>query len=161
MTRFASLLGLAMACAALALTGCDYFGTHDGLEEGDSPGWVVQGNASFEVVGASPSTTSEGEEVTVYAVSDANSPVDRFSVGDFWFCTFDGESQNIELGGNDYEAEVDADEVLEDPDIDVTESDLDGRTVSAVTFTIPDGTVTGESMVITPNATEYFHLTIQ
>jgi hypothetical protein len=33
--------------------------------------------------------------------------------------------------------------------------------VSTASFTVPSGSVTGESLVITPSETQYFYLTIQ
>ena len=154
---------LASASLLVALTGCDYFGTHDGFEEDDAPRWGVQGMATYEIVGISPSSASEGEQVTVYTVSESEAPVDSFQVEDFWFCTFDGEGPMLETGGDEYESNVTSDDLIDSVDnIDLTVAELDDSIISTVTFTVPEDTVTGEGFVITPsNSTEYFHLTIQ
>jgi len=159
LTRFSTILALG-SCFAL-LAGCDYFGTHEGYEDGDTPFWGVEGMATFEVVGISPTTATVGEDVTVYAASDEGAPTSSFNVDDFWFCTFDGESAMIETGGNDYDPDVDANEILDNPDIELVDTDIEGSTVSTVTFTVPEGTVTGEGLVFTPSDTQYFVLGIQ
>jgi hypothetical protein len=151
-----------IASSCLAVSGCDYFGTHEGYEEGEGgPAWEVQGSSTYEVIGVSPSVASVGDSVDVYMASETESQVDRFTIDDFWFCTFDGESAMIETGGEDYTAEVDRDAVLENDDIDITEAELGDRVVSTASFTVPSGSVTGESLVITPSETQYFYLTIQ
>jgi len=159
LSRFLILLALG-TCFSL-ITGCDYFGTHEGYEEGDAPFWGVEGMATFEVVGISPTTATVGEEVTVYSVSEEAAPTSSFVIEDFWFCTFDGESAMIETGGNEYDPDVETDEVLNNPDLELVDTDLEGNTVSTVTFTVPEGTVTGEGLVFTPSDTEYFVLGIQ
>ncbi len=147
--------------ALLFAVGCDYFGTHEGYEDGEVPAWSLQGIATFEVVGVSPSTARAGDEVSVYAVSESDAPTTSFTVDDFWFCTFDGESAMLETGGNSYDPVVEQETVLDLEDVDITTEDLGDSTVSVVTFTVPDGTVTGEGLVFTPSSTEYFQLGIQ
>jgi len=86
---------LVLSCSLLVLlSGCaDFFGTHEGYEEGAfAPRMDIDGTATFEVVGVSPSVALEGAEVGVYMVSDADAQVSEFVVDDFWFCTFDGEA---------------------------------------------------------------------
>ncbi len=165
---FLRLSTLALAGASLlALSGCqEYFGTNDGFDEGgDSPwgvGGQVAGSADFEIVGVTPAVAEAGEQVEVVMVSESDAPVDSFVVDDFWFCTFDGESAMLETGGDDFEAEVDADVYAGNEDINLTTQDLDGGTVSTVTFTVPGDTVTGESLMFDPSgAVQYFDLGIQ
>ena len=159
---------LAIAGAALlALSGCqEYFGTNDGFDEGDNSPWgvggQVAGSADFEIVGVTPSTASAGEQVELVMVSESDAPVTSFGVDDFWFCTFDGESAMLETGGDSFEAEVDADDYVGNEDIDLTTETLDGGTVSTVTFTVPDDSVTGESLMFDPSgAVQYFDLGVQ
>ncbi|MBN95382.1 MAG: hypothetical protein CL928_15165 [Deltaproteobacteria bacterium] len=159
LSRFLTLLALG-SCFTL-MAGCDYFGTHEGYEDGESPLWGVEGMATFEVVGISPTTANVGEEVTVYTVSEESAPTSSFVIEDFWFCTFDGESAMIETGGNEYDPEADIDEAMDNPDVELTDTDLEGNTVSTVTFTVPEGTVTGEGLVFTPSDTQYFVLGIE
>ncbi len=159
-TRFISL---ALSCGLLlALSGCaEFFGTHEGYEEGTfAPRLAVQGVATFEVVGVSPSVAEAGSEVGVYMVSESDAPVGDFVVDDFWFCTFDGEAAMLETGGNDYEADADLTGVDEN-DLDISEKELDDGNISVVTFTVPEGSVTGEGLVFTPSDTQYFVLGIQ
>ena len=146
-----------------ALAGCDYFGTHEGYEEDDAPRWGVQGMATYELVGVSPSTARAGDTVDLYLVSEADAPVNAFDVDSFWFCTFDGEAAMIETGGDDYDSDVDADDLFENVDeVSITPEELSDSVISTVSFTVPEGTVTGEGFVITPsNSTEYFLLTIE
>ncbi len=157
---FAIAATLAMT---LGLAGCDYFGTHEGYEEDDAPRWGVQGMATYELVGVSPSTARVGDEVDLYLVSESDAPVNAFDVDSFWFCTFDGEAAMIETGGDDYESDVDADDLFDNvEDVALTPEELSDSVISTVSFTVPDGTVTGEGFVITPsNSTEYFHLSIE
>ncbi|MCO4772170.1 MAG: hypothetical protein KDA24_19205 [Deltaproteobacteria bacterium] len=158
---------LAIAGASLlALSGCqEYFGTNEGFDEGGSAwgvGGQVAGSADFEIIGVTPSTAEAGEQVDLVMVSASDAPVGDFVVDDFWFCTFDGESAMLETGGDDFEAEVDADVFSGNDDIDLTNEDLDGGTVSTVTFTVPGDTVTGESLMFDPSgAVQYFDLGIQ
>jgi len=164
---FLRLSTLAIAGASLlALSGCqEYFGTNDGFDEGGDlwgVGGQVAGSADFEIVGVTPQTAEAGEQVEVVMVSESDAPVDSFVVDDFWFCTFDGESAMLETGGDDFEAEVDADVYAGNEDINLTTQDLDGGTVSTVTFTVPADTVTGESLMFDPSgAVQYFDLGIQ
>jgi hypothetical protein len=69
----------------------------------------------------------------------------------------------IETGGDDYEADVDTDEVIDIlGEIDLTDDEIDTSVISSVSFTVPDGTQTGEGLVITPSSeVEYFYLTIE
>ena len=157
-------LGLIASLALVTgLVGCDYFGMHEGYEEGETPMWGVQGSSEFSIIGISPTTAQEGDELTVYMASEADARTDQFTIDSFWFCTFDGESAMLETGGNDYDPDVDADEVLDElGEVDLTEEELDDSTISTTTFDIPEGTLTGEGLVITPNSDmEYFYLTIQ
>lgn len=161
MTRtIASLASIAML---LAVTGCDFFGTHEGYEEDDVPRWGVAGMASFEMVGISPATAEEGDSVTVYLASEADAPVSAFQVEDFWFCTFDGEAAMLETGGDDYDSDVDPDAAVDAiEDVEINLDEIDESVISTVTFTVPDGTVTGEGFVITPSdSMEWFLLGIQ
>jgi hypothetical protein len=159
--RIASLL---LSCSLLfVLSGCaEFFGTHEGFEEGAfAPRMGVQGVATFEVVGVSPSVAEPGSEVGVYMVSEEEAPVGDFVVDDFWFCTFDGEAAMLETGGNEFEAEADLTGVDQtDLDLSDSEKELDGN-ISVVTFTVPEGSVTGEGLVFTPSDTQYFVLGIQ
>jgi len=161
MTRF-SLPAMALSfVAAFALAGCDFIGTHDGYEEGEVPYFGAAGMDAYEVVAVDPPTASAGDTVTLYTVSANTSPVDGFGVDDFWFCTYDGEDAMLETGGDGYDSEVDVDEFLATVDTDLTEEELTDSLISTVTFTVPEGTVTGESFVITPNGrTEWFSLNI-
>ena len=93
--------------------------------------------------------------------SEEDAPVGDFVVDDFWFCTFDGEAAMLETGGNEYEAEADLTGVDQDDlDLSDSEKELDGN-ISVVTFTVPEGSVTGEGLVFTPSDTQYFVLGIQ
>jgi len=164
MRRTSRLLGILSSVALLAaLTGCDYFGTHEGYEEDDAPRWGVSGMATYELVGVSPSTASAGEQVTLYTVSEAGAPVNSYDVDAFWFCTYDGEAAMLETGGDSYDASVDADQLFDNvDDVDLTVEELDNSVISTVTFTVPDGTVTGEGLVFVPNGdVRYFDLGIQ
>ena len=159
---------LAIAGASLlALSGCqEYFGTNDGFDEGDSSPWgvggQVAGSADFEIIGATPSTAQPGEQVDLVMVSDGDAPVGSFTVDDFWFCTFDGESAMLETGGDDFEADVDADIFAGNEDIDLTVDSLDGGVISTVSFTVPQDTVSGESLMFDPAGdVQYFALGIQ
>lgn len=155
------------AAAALALTGCqEYFGTNDGFEDGAATPWgvggQVAGTADFEIVGVTPENADVGDQVEVVMVSEADAPVGSFDVDSFWFCTFDGESAMLETGGDDFEAEVDPDIYTESDDINLTTEDVENGVISTVTFTVPDGTVTGEGLVFVPNGdVRYFELGIQ
>ncbi len=154
-------LPLVLSCAMLlSLTGCaEFFGTHEGFEDGAfAPRLAVTGMATFEVVGVSPSVTTAGAEVGVYMVSEPDAPVDEFVVEDFWFCTFDGQAAMLETGGNDYEPDADISDIDEN-DIDLSDKSLDDN-ISVVTFTVPEGSVTGEGLVFTPSDTQYFILGI-
>lgn len=160
MTRIlASLVSVVML---VAVTGCDFFGTHEGIDEGDAPRWGVAGMASFEMVGISPAAAEEGDSVTVYLASEVDAPTGAFQVEDFWFCTFDGEAAMLETGGDDYDSQVDPELVVDSvEDVDITMDDIDDSTISTVTFTVPEGTVTGEGFVITPSSSmEWFLLGI-
>ncbi|MEE2830545.1 MAG: hypothetical protein VX498_15255 [Myxococcota bacterium] len=164
MTRVARSLFLLSALGLLAsLTGCSFFGTHEGFEDGDVPRWAVAGMASYEMVGIAPAVANEGDEVTVFLASELDAPVDAFQVADFWFCTFDGEAAMLETGGNEYEADVDTEVAIDQiADISISLDELDDSVISTVSFTVPDGTVTGEGFVITPSdAMEWFLLGIQ
>jgi hypothetical protein len=153
---------LAAALATVALTGCDYFGTHEGYEDGELPLFGLQGTAAFELVGVAPSTASEGDEVDLYLLSESEAQVTGFTIDSFWFCTSDGMDPMIETGGDSYEATVDADDFFANVDTDLTEEEIADNTISTVTFTVPPGTQSGEGFVITPgNQNEYFDLTIQ
>lgn len=160
MSRFTCLLGL---LATFLLAGCDYFGTHEGYEEGEAPFWGVEGTADFAIVGIEPESAQIGDQVTGYLASEEEAPVESFDIDSFWFCTFDGESIMNETGGDEYVARVDQDEVLDVlGEVDMTEEELDTSVISSVTFTIPAATVTGEGLVITPSSEmEYFFLTIE
>lgn len=155
------------AAALLSLTGCqEYFGSNDGFEDGAATPWgvggQVAGTADFEIVGVTPSDASVGERVDVVMVSEADAPVDSFNVDSFWFCTFDGESAMLETGGDDFEAEVDPEIYTDSDDVDLSVDDLDNGVISTVSFTVPDGTVTGEGLVFVPNGdVRYFDLGIQ
>ena len=155
----ASLLSLTLL---VGLTGCDFFGTHEGFEEGEAPRWGVAGMASFEMVGISPAAAEEGETVTVYLSSEVEAPTGSFQVEDFWFCTFDGEAAMLETGGDEYDSSVDPQVVIDSvEDVDIHLEDIDDSTISTVTFTVPEGTVTGEGFVITPSSSmEWFLLGI-
>ena len=158
------ILGLIASLAiVVSLVGCDYFGMHEGYEEGDTPMWAVEGSADFAVVGISPSTADVGDEVTVYMASEDVAQTNQFNIDSFWFCTFDGESAMLETGGNDYDPDVDSDDVVDElGEVDLTEEELEDLTISSASFDIPEGTITGEGLVITPNSEmEYFYLTIQ
>ena len=168
MNSFLRLSTVALAAAALlSLTGCqEYFGTNDGFEDGAATPWgvggQVAGTADFEIVGVTPNRADVGDEVSVVMVSEADAPVDSFNVDSFWFCTFDGESAMLETGGEDFEAEVDPELYTENEDINLTTEDLESGVISTVTFTVPDGTVTGEGLVFVPNGdVRYFELGIQ
>lgn len=158
---------LAVAGAAvISLSGCqEYFGSNDGYEDG-APAWALGGQAAgtadFEIVGATPSNVEPGDQVDIVMVSDSTAPVDSFVVEDFWFCTFDGESAMLETGGDSFEADVDSDIYLDNPDIELSDDTLDNGVISTVTFTVPDDTVTGEHLMFDParNA-QYFALGIQ
>ncbi len=159
---------VALAAAALiSLSGCqEYFGSNDGFEDGATTPWgvggQVAGTADFEIVGVTPSDASIGDRVSLVMVSEADAPVDSFNVDSFWFCTFDGESAMLETGGDDFDAEVDPEIFSGSDDVDLTAEDLDNGVISTVTFTVPDGTVTGESLVFVPNGdVRYFALGIQ
>jgi len=160
-TRFTSLI----LCSSLLilLSGCaEFFGTHEGYEEGTfAPrGFDVEGMATFEVIGVSPSVAAEGAEVGVFMLSEPDAPVSDFVVDDFWFCTFDGEAAMLETGGDSYEPDVDLVEV-DESDLEISEKDLEEGNISVVTFTVPQGSVTGEGLVFTPSDTQYFVLGIQ
>ncbi len=161
MTRFSRLTGtVASVAMIMALTGCAFFDTHEGYEEGDTPRWGVNGMATYELVGVSPAEAQPGEEVDLYMVSEADAPVGAFNVDDFWFCTFDGESAMLETGGDDYDSNVDPEQAIDNLD-NVELADFDGSVISTISFTVPEGTVSGEGFVITPsNSTEYFYLGI-
>jgi hypothetical protein len=161
MSRLFRIAGTVTSLAlVMALTGCAYFDTHDGYEEGDAPRWGVQGMATYELVGVSPTSASAGDTVDLYLVSEEDAPVRAFDVGDFWFCTFDGESAMLETGGDSYEPNVDADEAIAVLD-GIELEELEGSVISTISFTVPEGTVAGEGFVITPNnSTEYFYLGI-
>lgn len=157
-------IGMIASLALVAsLVGCDYFGTHEGYEEGGGPMWAVEGSADFSIVGVTPTTAQEGDEVTVYMASETDAQTNQFNIDSFWFCTFDGESAMLETGGNDYDPDVDTDEVTDElGQVDLTEEELEDLTISSASFDIPLGTLTGEGLVITPNSEmEYFYLTIQ
>jgi len=154
---------LVLSCSLLVLlSGCaDFFGTHEGYEEGAfAPRMDIDGTATFEVVGVSPSVALEGAEVGVYMVSDADAQVSEFVVDDFWFCTFDGEAAMLETGGDSYDPDADLNEVNV-ADLELSEKELEGGNISVVTFTVPAGSVTGEGLVFTPSDTQYFVLGIQ
>lgn len=163
MTRSLRLVPVTLAVLSLiALSGCDYFGTHDGYEDGELPLFGIQGMAAYEVVGVAPDTVGVGDEVTVFMASESDAPVNSFAIDDFWFCTSDGFDPMVETGGNNYNSDVDQDDLFARVETDLTEDELDGQVISTVTFTVPDGTQTGEGFVITPgNQNEYFDLTIQ
>lgn len=159
---------LAIAGASLlALSGCqEYFGSNDGSDEGDSSPWgvggQVAGSADFEIIGATPSTAQPGDQINLVMVSDSDAPVDSFTVDDFWFCTFDGESAMLETGGDEFESDVDAEVFSDNEDIDLSTEDLDGGVISTVSFTVPEDTVTGESLMFDPaGSPQYFPLGIQ
>ncbi len=154
-----SVASLAMV---FALTGCAYFDTHEGYEEGDAPRWGVQGMATYNLVGVSPAEAQEGDLVDVYMISEADAPVQAFDETDFWSCFFDGESAMLETGPESYEAEVDPQSAIDNiDDIALTPQELDDGVISVVTLEVPIGTVSGEGFVITPsNSTEYFYLGI-
>ena len=157
------ILALLMSCGLLlALSGCaEFFGTHEGFEEGTfAPGLRIQGVATFAVVGISPSVAESGSEVGVYMISENDAPVSDFVVDDFWFCTFDGEAAMLETGGNEFEADADLTGV-DQSDLDLSEKQLDDGNISVVTFTVPEGSVSGEGLVFTPSDTQYFVLGIQ
>jgi hypothetical protein len=154
---------LVLSCSLLLLlSGCaDFFGTHEGYEEGAfAPRMDIDGNATFEVVGVSPSVATEGAEVGVFMVSDAEAPISDFVVEDFWFCTFDGEAAMLETGGDSFDPDADLNEVNLD-DLQLSEKELEDGNISVVTFTVPAGSVTGEGLVFTPTDTQYFVLGIQ
>ena len=119
--------------------------------------------ASFEMVGIAPAVADAGDEVTIFLASEAEAPTTAFNVEDFWFCTFDGEAAMLETGGNDYESDVDPELAMDSvEDVDINPEDIDDSTISTVTFTVPEGTVTGEGFVITPSSSmEWFLLGIQ
>ncbi len=157
------IISLTLSCGLLlALSGCaEFFGTHEGFEEGVfAPRIEAQGVATFAVVGVSPSVAEAGSEVGVYMVSEPDAPVSDFVIDDFWFCTFDGEAAMLETGGNEYEADADLTDV-DETDLDLSEKQLDDGNISVVTFTVPEGSVTGEGLVFTPSDTQYFVLGIQ
>ena len=157
------ILGLLLSLTFLsALSGCAFFGTHEGLEEGDTPFWGVAGMASFEMVGITPASAEAGDELTIFLASEPDAPTDAFQVEDFWFCTFDGEAAMLETGGNEYDSDVDPELAIETvEDVDVTPETVDDSIISTVTFTVPEGTVTGEGFVITPSSEmEWFLLGI-
>ena len=165
---FLRLSTLAIAGASLlALSGCqEYFGSNDGFDEGDSSPWgvggQVAGSADFEIIGATPATAQPGDQVEVVMISDTDAPVDSFNVDDFWFCTFDGESAMLETGGDEFAADVDAEVFIDSDDVDLSTEDLEGGVISTVSFTIPQDTVTGESLMFDPAGTvQYFPLGIQ
>ncbi len=163
MTRTFRLVSVTFAAISLlALSGCDYFGTHEGYEDGELPLFGIQGMTAYEVVGVAPETASVGDEVTVFMASEADAPVNSFVVDDFWFCTSDGFDPMVETGGESYTSDVDEDELFANVTTDLTEDELDGQVISTVTFKVPEGSQTGEGFVITPgNQNEYFDLTIQ
>ncbi len=157
MTRLRSPV-LALGCVSLfATSGCSYFATHEGSEEG-VPAWRdrgdVAGLASFAVVGIAPETAQAGDSATVFMASETDSPTDQFTVDDFWFCTFDGQSAMLETGGTDYEGSVDNETVAAVPDLGLTTEDLDGSIISTVTFTVPDGSVTGDGIIFLPDGSD-------
>jgi hypothetical protein len=161
MTRFlASLVSVALV---MALTGCAFFGTHEGFEEGDAPRWNVSGMTSFSMVGIAPANADAGDTVTVFLASELDAPTNAFSVDDFWFCTFDGEAAMLETGGDDYDSAVDTQVVIDSvEDVEINTDDIDDSVISTVTFTVPEGTVTGEGFIITPSSEmEWFLLGIQ
>ena len=163
MTRTIRLLSLtAAAMAVLALSGCDYFGSHEGYEDGELPLFGLQGMTSFEIIGLTPTVAAEGDDVTVYLMSQQEAPLDSFTIDSFWFCTSDGVDPMVETGGNSYNSAVDTDDFFANVDTDLTEEETVDHTISTVTFTVPSGTQSGEGFVITPgNQNEYFDLTIQ
>ncbi len=163
MTRILRMLSFtAAAVAIVALSGCDYFGTHEGYEDGELPLFGVQGMTSFEIVGISPTQAAEGDEVTIYLMSQSEAPLDGFTIDSFWFCTSDGVDPMIETGGEAYDSTVEPDNFFANVDSDLTDEEVEDATISTVTFTVPAGTQSGEGFVITPgNQNEYFDLTIQ
>lgn len=161
MTRIlASVFSLLLMVAA---TGCTFFGTHEGFEDGDPPRWNVTGMASFEMVGISPANAEQGDTVTVFLSSEEDAPTSAFSVDDFWFCTFDGEAAMLETGGDEYDSSISAQVAVDSvEDVDLSLDTIDGSLISTVTFTVPEGTVTGEGFIITPSSEmEWFLLGIQ
>jgi len=161
MTR--TLVSLVSVLLMVATTGCAFFGTHEGFEEGDPPRWNVTGMASFEMVGISPASADEGETVTVFLASEIDAPTNAFSVDDFWFCTFDGEAAMLETGGDEYDYSVDNQVAVDSvEDVEINLENIDDSIISTVTFTVPEGTVTGEGFIITPSSEmEWFLLGIQ
>ncbi len=163
MTRIFRLLSItAAALSLIALSGCDYFGTHEGYEDGELPLFGLQGMASFELVGLSPTEASEGDEVTLYLMSQSEAQVEGFTIDSFWFCTSDGVDPMYETGGESYASTVDADDFFATVDTDLTDEEVEENTISTVTFNVPSGSQSGEGFVITPgNQNEYFDLTIR
>lgn len=155
---------LAAVLTLSSISGCAFFGTQDGLESDGGASLVgrnVQALASFDVVGISPAEAQPGEQATVYTVSEADAPTSEFTIDDFWFCTFDGESAMLETGGDEYEANVDLETVASIEDLDTSIDDLDGGTASSITFTVPEGSVTGDGLFFTPSGdTRDFYLAI-
>ncbi len=157
---------VALATASL-LVGCDsYFGTNDGdiepypMDEWGNDFDRPEGSASFEVIGVSPQTARVGEQVEIYSVSTDDTAVDQFENEDFWYCFFDGEAAMVETGGDDYDPDVPISQVTDNPDVDISEDDLEGLTVSTTTVTVPAGSLSGETLFITPGGNQYFDYTV-
>ncbi len=153
---------VALASASL-LVGCDsYFGVNDGgiepypVDEWEDDWERPEGTASFEVIGVSPTTARVGEQIDIYTVSTEDTAVDQFENEDFWYCFFDGESAMVETGGDDYDPDVPVSQVTGNPDIDIDADEIDGMTVSTTTVTVPAGSVSGETLFITPGGNQYF-----
>lgn len=154
MTLRHALAALAPLFVLAAAPGCAFFGTQDGLESDGGAsafGRNVEGLASFDVLGVSPAAAEPGEQTTVYTVSEEDAPTTSFAVEDFWFCTFDGEAAMLETGGDEYTASLNADDVVAIEDLGLTLDDVEGGTLSSVTFTVPEGSVTGDGLLFTPS----------
>jgi hypothetical protein len=160
------ILPIVALAAASLLVGCDSsFGTNEGgLEPGyEQPGWdgndfrEPTGNASFEVIGVSPQTAEVGDQIEIYTLSPSDASVDLFENEDFWYCFFDGESAMVETGGDDYDPDVPVSDVLDNDDIDINADDIDGMIVSTTTVTVPSGSLSGETLIITPGGNQYFN----
>lgn len=162
MIRLSRLVTLAVSVMALsALSGCDYFGTHEGYEEGELPYLGAANMAAYEVVAVDPPAARVGDQVTLYTISDASAPTDAFTVDNWWFCTYDGQDAMLETGGDGYESSAESDVDLNGVDLGLTDEELAEVAVSSVTFTVPSGTESGEGFTITPNERfEYFDLEI-
>jgi len=163
MTRIFRMFSFtAAAVAVLALSGCDYFGTHEGYEDGELPVFGLQGMTSFALVGVSPSTASEGDQVDLYLMSQPEAQVSGFTIDSFWFCTSDGRDPMNETGGDSFASTVDTQDFFANVSTDLTADEVGDNTISTVSFTVPPGSRTGEGFVITPgNQNEYFDLTIE